>query len=150
MHQSFILFLEHLEIWRRRNEIYLLAYVIMPNHVHLVLYPENPINMGRSIGQFKSLFAYNVILGWKTIRHPILKQLHIKRGGKKKFAFWQEGCYDHNCRTPDAVMEKIRYCHNNPVRANLVKNLEDWPWSSYQTYFRNQVSIVKLDGLELL
>ena len=45
--------------------------------------------------------------------------------------FWDKRCYDHNCRSPQTVVEKIRYCHNNPVTRGLVSDPAEWKWSSY-------------------
>jgi putative transposase len=63
-------------------------------------------------------------------------------------AVWQRRCYDHNCRTPEIVVEKLKYCHDNPVKRGLVNHPEDWPWSSYNWYQGRRDGIFEIDGYE--
>ena len=100
----------------------LLGYVFMPEHVHLVLLPSERTQLGRLIGEIKSLSARRFFASAE------IGSLEATR------VFWQRRCYDHNCRTPDTVREKIRYCHNNPVSRGLVNDPSEWEWSSYNAY----------------
>ena len=93
----------------------------MPEHVHLVIHPPDGTQIGRVIGEIKSLSARE---WFRTVKAP----RNIRN------VFWQRRCYDRNCRTRESVREKIEYCHRNPVRRGLVENLEDWIWSSYNWY----------------
>jgi putative transposase len=141
-------FLRHLESFRIENEISVLGYVVMPNHVHLVLYPHSELKMGIAIGKLKSRYAYEIISGWKIENKKVHEKLRVMRGSKVSYAFWQLRCYDHNCRSPEIVREKIHYCHNNPVRAGLVKDPEEWRWSSYNCYLSNREEIVGVDKID--
>jgi putative transposase len=88
------------------------AYVVMPNHIHVLLDPLVPLR--RITGGIKGVSARdaNGTLG---------------RTGK---AFWQDESFDHWVRNP-AQFEKTRaYIENNPVKAGLSSNPQDWPWSS--------------------
>ena len=73
---------------------------------------------------------------------------YVKRNGVEKFAFWQRKYYDYNCRTKDIVLEKIDYCHNNPVVRGLVVNPKDWEWSSCRWYLGNDDVLIKMDKFE--
>jgi len=115
--------LEEIDKVRIRHGFALLGYVIMPNHVHMIIYPPDAIELGPIIGQIKSRSGRRILESWEAVRHPGLSQLRIEREGRRRYAFWQRRCYDHNCRTPEAVREKIAYCHSNPVRAGLVRGL---------------------------
>ncbi len=87
------------------------AYVVMPNHVHLLATPVLPTL--RWLGPLKGYIAHeaNRILGTKGQR------------------FWQDESYDHLVR--DGEFERIRsYIQNNPVKAGIVARPEDFPWSS--------------------
>jgi REP element-mobilizing transposase RayT len=88
------------------------AYVVMPNHVHVLLEPRVPlVQITRGIKGVAARGA-NVALG---------------RVGKP---FWQDESFDHWIRN-GAEFEKIRdYIENNPVTARLVKRPQDWRWSS--------------------
>jgi len=66
----------------------------------------------------------------------------------EKYALWQRRCYDHNCRTPETVVEKINYCHYNPVVRGLVNSPGEWIWSGYNWYQVNRNVPIKMDGIE--
>jgi putative transposase len=142
--------LELLDVTRLRHEFRLLGYVIMPEHVHLVLHPKPETKLGPVIGEFKSRSAARII-GSPLMTLPDV--CRIVRHGTERKAFWQPRCYDHNCRTPETVMEKIHYCHNNPVKRRLVAEPREWKWSSYNWYCGERtvpISIDRFEGYETL
>ena len=58
---------------------------------------------------------------------------------------WQPGFHDRLIRDEKAFRVAIDYVHNNPVRAGLVDDVADYPWSSYQAMFRGDDSLLRLD-----
>ena len=106
----------------------------MPEHVHLVLLPPDNIKLGPIIGQLKSKSALASIAYMQKYSPELLLKITFKREGTLRRIFWQKRCYDHNCRSTKTVMEKINYCHKNPVIRELVQSPEDWTWSSYNWY----------------
>jgi putative transposase len=124
-------FLETLQLIRTRYAIRLLGYVIMPEHVHLVLHPPDSLKLGPAIGELKSLSASRVISDRLIVLPP---DSNVHKDGRGRRAFWQPRCYDHNCRTRDTVIEKISYCHKNPVARGLVAEPGQWRWLSYNWY----------------
>ena len=121
-------FLDELDRIRGRHNIKLLAYVVMPEHVHLVLYPPDLTRFGPTIGELKSKSA-SKILTKQLIELP--SDCWIRKDGRLRRAFWLPRCYDHNCQDTETVIEKINYCHKNPVTRGLVDVPAQWPWSSY-------------------
>ncbi len=88
------------------------AWVLMVNHVHILIYPKcNLSRITKSIKNFSAREA-NAILG---------------RTGRP---FWQDESYDHWVRGPEEMEKIVRYIERNPVTAGLVKRPEDWRWSS--------------------
>ena len=136
---SVMILLDQLNTLRSSNSINVLGYVVMPDHVHLVLLPPNGTKLGVLIGQMKGRSAHAIIRARQD----------ISRRPNGQPAVWQRRCYDHNCRTPDIVIEKIRYCHNNPVNRGLVDAPGDWPWSSYRWYDGYNDTALEIDGIEL-
>jgi len=124
------IFVEVLDQLRSKSNVKLLGYVIMPEHVHLVIHPPDGLKVGRWIGELKSLSARRILVAG----HPAEKRLSVGNGASQRHQFWQPRCYDHNCRTPETVKEKINYCHKNPVTRGLVTDPGDWRWSSYGYY----------------
>lgn len=116
------IFLRQLDLARTKHCFKILGYVVMPDHVHLVLYPLEGMKMGLVIREIKSHSARQYFA-----EHPVGEP-------DAKRVFWQLRCYDHNCRTSETVREKINYCHNNPVKLGLVSDPGEWIWSSYNWY----------------
>jgi putative transposase len=108
----------------------ILAYVIMPEHVHIVLLPPPGVPVGQLIGEIKKNIARDVHAAL-PLDSPVLGRLVAIRNGREKFALWQRRCFDHNCRTEESAQEKVNYCHWNPVTRGLVMRPEDYEWSSY-------------------
>jgi putative transposase len=84
---SFYLFLQSLDTIRRKYQFQLSGYVIMPNHVHLVIYPEAELALGRVIGELKAHSAFRIINQWKSIHEEILRELEVTRNKKSIYAF---------------------------------------------------------------
>ena len=102
-----------LEATRTRYNFHILGYVIMPEHVHLLVTepPEEALS--------KAMQA--------------LKQ-SISRHLKTDEPFWETRYYDFNVRTERKRIEKLRYIHRNPVTRGLIVSPEEWPWSSFRQY----------------
>ena len=132
-------FLKHVNGLRTECGIRILGYVVMPEHVHLVLHPPDGLELGIVIGQMKGRSARALMLLSDTA-------LYRSEG---KPAVWQRRCYDHNCRTVETVREKIRYCHNNPVQRGLVSTPLDWQWSSCRWYEGYRNVPIAMDAYEL-
>jgi putative transposase len=121
---------------RQRHSFRLLGYVVMPEHVHLVLHPSDGMRLGLVVREIKSLSA----------RRYFAKRSAGPPTGKR--VFWQLRCYDHNCRTQESTLEKINYCHNNPVKRGLVGSPGEWYWSSYNWYKGMPDVPLKMDEFE--
>ena len=113
---------EHeLERLRKRYVLVIAGYVLMPEHVHLLV--GEPVN---------------AIL---PIALQVLKQQTSRRLNRSANPqFWQRRYYDFNIHTEDKRVEKLRYMHRNPVVRGLCGKPEDWPWSSFRHYATNQTA----------
>ena len=140
-------FIKNLIKIREKYNIKLYGYVLMPEHVHLVLHPPEGLELGKIIGQLKALTSREVLSYMRDRKSKILKSLKVVRGGQEINVFWQSRCYDHNCRLPETVIEKIEYCHKNPVVRGLVKSPADWIWSSYNYYNGQDDVLVGMDEI---
>jgi putative transposase len=137
------IFLRELCSLRREHSIQILGYVIMPDHVHLVLHPPDSSALGRIIGQLKGRSSRQML---RAMEESALASPPLRTNGQP--AIWQRRCYDHNCRTTDTVKEKINYCHNNPVTKGLVRDANDWTWSSYRWYHGEKCTPLEIDGFQ--
>ena len=119
----------------------------MPEHVHLVLIPSLNNSVGTILGEIKETSSGRIHLLLEKANSPLISRLTKIRNRLPRFVFWQAGCYDHTCRSEEAMWEKINYCHNNPVRRGFVKSPLDWPWSSYRYYHGYDGYKLKMDGI---
>ncbi|MBI1900603.1 MAG: transposase [Planctomycetia bacterium] len=121
-------------------EFRLIAFVFMPEHVHLLVYPLGQENVeeriARLLAAVKRPVSAEVHQRLKQSHSPLLAKLVVReRPGRHVFRFWQEGPgYDRNLEGEKAVLAAVDYIHLNPVRRRLVKRPEDWRWSSYRRY----------------
>ncbi len=99
--------------YRDANAYQLHAFVLMPNHLHLLLTPGRTSSLERAMQLIKGASA-----------HDIHKQL----GSRNEI--WQAGFHEATIRDEADYHSRIRYIHQNPVTAQLVANPADWKWSS--------------------
>jgi putative transposase len=120
------------------------GYVIMPDHLHLVLRPPEGTSLSKIISEIKSRSAKRVHV---VLSPDEIHQFTVIRNRIERFALWQRRCYDHNCRGEEAVWEKVNYCHNNPVRKGLVSSPEEWQWSSYNWHHGCTDALLEIESL---
>jgi putative transposase len=128
---------KYLHVVREKHQFKLFGYVIMPEHVHLVIYPPEGMKLGLVIREIKS----------RSTKEYFAESEVAPAGAQR--VFWQRRCYDHNCRTPEATLEKIRYCHHNPVQRSLVSDPGKWKWSSYNWYQGEKNVPLKMDSFHV-
>src|SRR5260221_2683380 len=114
------------------------AFVFMPEHVHLLVWPIDPTEA--KISQFLKTLKLSCSTKVKhrlVLAHsPLIERLTvIERPGKSVFRFWQEGPgYDRNLHKPETIQASINYIHENPVKRGLCLRAVDWRWSSARHY----------------
>ena len=119
---------ESIFVSRARFGFELFAWVIMPEHVHVLVRPRPPFLLDRALLAIKLGVSRKVIKRWKELNAPILERLQRPDGTVR---FWQKGGgFDRNVRTEAAFCREVRYIHRNPVQRGLVAKPEDWSWSS--------------------
>ena len=126
-------FVRALDTARRRTNCRIIAWIIMPDHVHMMVVPSLPrYPVSVFLKNLKGPFARKVLDRWRALNAPILLRLTDRRG---RHHFWQVGGgYDRNIDSEDEYEEKFDYIHLNAVRAGLVDDPVDWRWSSAPWY----------------
>jgi len=120
------------------------AFVYMPNHVHLLVYPDCEANdIHHLVRAIKRPFAFRIKRALLTTRGTLLNRLTIRqRPGIETFRYWQEGPgYDRNIDNADTALAAIDYIHLNPLRRGLVDRADDWQWSSLRWYQQQPYSL---------
>ena len=131
---------------RTRAGFHLYAWVLMPEHTHILLWPRLPdVPVPKMLRSLKSSVARSAINHFRATNDPILPHLIIPNGSTR---FWQRGGgYDRNLRHGDDINQVIEYIHHNPVRRALVSRATDWHWSSARWYAGDRSSPVTIDPL---
>lgn len=118
------LFEEVLERTRSKYKFGVIGYVVMPEHVHLLLTEPASSPLAKALMALK-----------------ISSSKHLKES-----PFWQIRYYDFNVFTQRKQVEKLRYIHRNPVRRGLVDRPEDWAWSSFCHYLTGARGKVEIES----
>ena len=118
------LFEDALQTVHRLYHFGVIGYVVMPEHVHLLLGEPGRELLASALQALK---------------------LSVVRRSKQR-PFWQPRYYDFNVFTEDKRIEKLGYIHWNPLRRGLVDKPEDWRWSSLRYYQTGVQGRVKIDA----
>jgi len=97
-----------------------MAWVVMPNHVHVLIRVYEGATLGKIVQSWKSY----------TGRQIAELGLGVPRAGATGRSVWMRDYWDRFIRDEKHFNAAVEYIHGNPVKAGLVKNPEDWPWSS--------------------
>lgn len=130
------LFLQVLEQVRRRYHFVVVGYVVMPEHVHLLVSePErgNPSGVMQAIKQGFARRLLRKLRSRADARQGTLWSAAIAEGH-----IWQRRFYDFVVFTEKKRVEKLRYMHRNPVERRLVLEPEHWRWSSFRHYAQDE------------
>jgi putative transposase len=114
----------------------LFAYVIMPDHVHLLT--DSPREPSEVLRYLKGTVAHRVIkyLKDRGYEGSLAKLQHAERGRNYKHSLWQHESNVFHVFSEGVLMQKVNYIHQNPVRAELVEQANDYKWSSAR-YWRH-------------
>jgi putative transposase len=135
------LFVQVLEQVRRRYQWAVIGYVVMPEHIHLLVSEPPQRQLSTAIQALKLGFARRVLAEQRRRRSNAQTELFehsIQR-------VWQARYYDFNVCTARKRVEKLRYLHRNPVERGLVEAPEQWRWSSFRAYAFRETGPVKLN-----
>ncbi len=118
----------------------------MPDHVHLLLYPEREsYSMSSILLTIKQSVSRRVLIYTRKYCRDLLKQ--FATGHKsKQYRFWQDGGgYDRNITNKGTLMRVSDYIHNNPVRKGLVSSPGKWRWSSFGDWHSEKQGPIQID-----
>jgi putative transposase len=118
------LFESALERIRQRYNFLVLGYVIMPEHIHLLVSEPQNGTLARAIQALKLSVAVR----------------------RRERPFWLRRYHDFNVDTEKKHVEKLRYLHRNPVVRGLCTKPEDWPWSSFRHYATGALGTVEIES----
>jgi len=137
-------FVKVLDQVRSRFTFLLIGYVVMPEHVHLLVSEPKKGNRSRVLQVLKQKVS-------RSLHKPARKsstQLPLGLADATDSpAFCQRRFYDFNVWSERKVREKLDYMHRNPVQRKLVMHPKDWPWSSWSHYEKGETGPIRIDTL---
>ena len=136
------LFLTVLEQVRRRYQFVVLGYVVMPEHIHLLISEPQEMTPSTVMQALKLGFARRVIAEAKRCK--------LAATDAASQRVWEKRFYDFNVWTAHKRVEKLRYMHRNPVKRGLVASPELWRWSSLRAYAFGEVGAVRVNEWQVL
>ena len=121
-------FMKTLERTRVWYGFYVVGYVVMPEHIHLLISEPERSTLAVALQMLKQISS---------------RELHAST---KHAPFWQPRYYDFNVWSEHKRAEKLSYIHNNPVKRGLVTRPEEWAWSSARHYATGEDCGVEIES----
>jgi putative transposase len=144
-------FVSAMKAVREKHGVRWLGYVVMPEHVHLLVLPQRvgaaqPVPMAvlmHDLKQWSGHAGKEAMRDvWRLRRSLGTRALDGWATGPDPKPFWKPRGYDFSVLREDRVLGKLHYMHANPVRRGLVARPDEWRWSSFRFYeLRDQSSL---------
>ena len=128
---------------RDRYGFSLVGYVVMPEHIHLLIGEPVKGTPSTVIQVLKQRVSRR--LRHKKRANPGQLNLAFARGGDSLPCVWQRRFYDFNVWSLKKRVEKLHYMHLNPLKRKLVNHPKDWPWSSFSFYSKPGTGLIRVD-----
>jgi putative transposase len=136
------LFLNILEQVRFAYDFMVIGYVVMPEHIHLLVSEPSEADLSRVMQVLKQRVARRVLNVLRRRKRP--DQTSLWDGNPEHF--WQRRFYDFNVWSDHKRIEKLRYMHRNPARRRLVIEPDQWLWSSFRFYAYGEPGLVVINA----
>jgi REP element-mobilizing transposase RayT len=131
------------------------AYVIMTNHLHLIISRRGKYLMENIMRDMKKFTSGTLINAIKN--HPsesrkewmieIFREAGRKNSNNTVFQFWQQDNHPIELTSNKMMDQKLNYIHENPVKQGFVKKAEDYPWSSMSDY-QGEAGLIDIELIE--
>ena len=135
-------FLRILDLVRQRCCFVVVGYVVMPEHIHLLL-GEPEVGTPSTVMQVLKQRSARALLPRR--KKGDARQIPLFAEAPSRTPFWQARFYDFNVWTARKRVEKLRYMHQNPVKRELARTPEDWRWSSCRFYALGEAGLVRVN-----
>ena len=138
------LFVRELSRVRVEHQFRLIGYVVMPEHVHLLISEPKKGTPSTALQVLKQRVS-------RKMRKPNRRasdgqlRLGFADDAAALRQFWQARFYDFNVYSLGKMKEKLNYMHANPVIRGLVEHPKDWPWSSWRNYVKKGEGLIAVD-----
>ena len=134
------------ELGKIRDEMrfQLIGYVVMPEHVHLLISEPPQGTPSVALQKLKLRTARKLRKHRRPLRSAQMR-LPFAASREPLPAFWQARFYDFNVYSHRKRLEKLNYMHANPVKRGLVEHPKDWAHSSWRSYQQAESELLRMD-----
>ena len=139
------LFVRELARVRKEYSFALVGYVVMPEHVHLLIGEPRKGDPSTVLKMLKQRVSRELRKKPKGAADSASNLGLAEYSGEELRQFWQARFYDFNVRSEQKKREKLLYMHANPLTRRLVNHPREWPWSSYSAYARDGERLIEID-----
>jgi len=144
-----------LQHMREQGWIKLYAYVIMPDHIHLIVRFLNDHTPSQVMRDFKKFTARRIVQQLMAEGETNLLsffQQAVTRPTRQRHKVWEDGFFDKQISSEEVFLQKVEYIHHNPVQDHrgLASSPEKYPYSSARNYLLGDHSVIQIDMLEEL
>lgn len=143
--------IENIKFYREKYSFELNGYVIMPTHIHLILFvPENKSisDIMRDFKKYTSVQFKEKLINEHSKYLPIMKKEGRRHKGQE-FKLWNNRSDKVAIVSKKVLKTKLNYIHDNPVRKGLVDKPEHYKYSSAKDYLTNEESEIVIDEINL-
>ena len=139
------IFVQVLDTVRDRHGFALVGYVVMPEHVHLLIGGPRRGTPSTVLQVLKQSVSRRLSQNRRGLRQQT--EVHFEDRTEPLPRFWQRRFYDFNVWSLKKRIEKLEYMHMNPMKRGLVAHPRDWPWSSFSYYASGEEGLVRMDSI---
>ena len=147
---SFIIpIIDSLNYYRYQYPCKLIGYVIMPDHIHLLIWPQDTHIVTEFMRDFKRFTSGRITRQAKLegITNWVEKFEEAgKETNRAESKVWQDSFWEQSIYTQKFLEQKLNYIHLNPVRAGLCAGIEDYLYSSYRNYYLGDSQLIEIDS----
>jgi REP element-mobilizing transposase RayT len=131
------------------------AWCLMSNHIHLIVSTNEPFTLSDFLRDFKKHTSSKIVKAieenQRESRRNWMLWIFKKAGENNKrnetYQFWQQDNHPIECSSNEILQSKLKYLHENPVRAGIVRNENDYLYSSGINYYSNEKGLITIDYL---
>ncbi len=146
--------LESLRYCREQKGLHVVGWVIMSNHLHLIVFTET-LELSHVLRDFKKFTAFKIL---ESINNEpesrrewlmyMFKYFAAVNPNNRNFQFWQQDNHPIELWSLPVIWQKLNYIHDNPVRAGIVSDQTHYLYSSAIDYYCGRNGLLEIDLME--
>jgi len=145
----FQIIIDSLKFCQKQKGLYLLGYVIMLNHVHLLTGNNENTSISNIMRDFRHYTANQIIKNLSEDNEKLILYVFKKAGEKcakkQQYKVWQDDFHPEAILSEDWLQQKMEYIHYNPVKKGYIEKPEYWKYSSARNWLCDDDSIIEID-----